>query len=101
MGWAGHCQYLWVADLRSWLYGKSPYPAATANKLTRDMKSNPQTGGTTEKSRVLRCGAILVLLCAGTLVLVGSCESTARGRLKLPVGKGSPSICLSERHGLL
>ena len=48
-------------------------------------------------------GAAAILVAAGiaTIVVVVLDGSLAKGRLRLPVGKGVPSVSVGERHGLV
>ena len=53
------------------------------------------------KTTAVATAAILLVTGTATIVTMSPAGSFSQGRLRLPVGKGTPAISLGERHGLI
>jgi alpha-tubulin suppressor-like RCC1 family protein len=57
--------------------------------------------GTAIRRKFVAAAAILLAAALAITILVLARDSSEKGPLKLPVGKGVPAIALGERHGLI
>jgi hypothetical protein len=53
------------------------------------------------KGKLVPVTMVLLAVVLGSLLFRSPSDSAGPGRLKLPVGKGTPAISLGERHGLI